>query len=303
MSCCFFAAMDEPAPMIRSFFRWNVVCLVLATVYLFVVILPNAHDFEMLVLMFAAPYLLIGLMMAQPRLALIAMPLAVVTANDIGLQGAYNADFNAFFNGNVAGIAGILFALVRTLVARPFGTRAAVRRLVRASWGDIARNATGREPGEHANLRARMLDRLAQIVPRLAASEDETTSDGFTEVRVELSTLALQREAARAGAGTPACRAARAAGRGQLLPGAPGCQGRSPAAGAARQDGHRDPQSGIARRPGLARGVCRAGGNARRLVFGSAPGNEPGCGPGRKSGRNREMSMESINTASNSNER
>ncbi|MCY0857799.1 FUSC family protein [Cupriavidus sp. D39] len=193
VSCCFFAAMDEPAPMIRSFFRWNVVCLVLATIYLFVV-LPNAHDFEMLVLMFAVPYLIIGVMMAQPRLALIAMPLAVVTANDIGIQGAYNADFNAFFNGNVAGIAGILFALVWTLVARPFGTKAAVRRLVRASWGDIARNATGREPGEHAHLRARMLDRLAQLVPRLAASEDETTGDGFTEVRVELSTLALQRE-------------------------------------------------------------------------------------------------------------
>ncbi|MDF3833343.1 FUSC family protein [Cupriavidus basilensis] len=193
VSSCFFAAMDEPAPMIRSFFRWNVVCLVIATVYLFVV-LPNAHDFEMLVLMFAAPYLVIGLMMTQPRLALIAMPLAVVTANDIGLQGAYNADFQAFFNGNVAGIAGILFALLWTLVTRPFGTKAAARRLVRASWGDIARNATGREPRDHARLLARMLDRLAQLVPRLAASENENAGDGFTEVRVELSTLALQRE-------------------------------------------------------------------------------------------------------------
>ena len=31
-------------------------------------------------------------------------------------------------------------------------------------------------------------------MPRLAASESETSSDGFTEVRVELSALALQRE-------------------------------------------------------------------------------------------------------------
>lgn len=193
ISCCFFAALDEPAPQIRSFFTWNVVCLAIATVYLFVV-LPNAHDFEMLVMMFSAPYLVIGVLMAQPRLALIGMPLAVITANDIGIQGAYSADFQAFFNGNVAGIAGILFALVWTLVMRPFGTKVAARRLVRASWDDIARNATGREPGEHAQLRARMLDRLAQLVPRLAASEDEMSSDGFSEVRVELSTLALQRE-------------------------------------------------------------------------------------------------------------
>ncbi len=193
VSCCFFAALDEPAPMIRSFFIWNVVCVLLAMVYLFM-ILPRAHDFEMLVAMFAIPYLLFGVMIAQPRLALIAVPLAMVTATDIGLQGSYNADFQTFFNTNVAGVAGILFALVWTLLVRPFGTAAAARRLVRASWGDIARNATGRAPHEHDHLRARMLDRLAQLVPRLAASENERSTDGFTEVRVELSTLALQRE-------------------------------------------------------------------------------------------------------------
>jgi len=193
VSCCFFAALDEPAPMIRSFFIWNVVCVVLAMVYLFM-ILPRAHDYEMLVGMFAIPYLLFGVMIAQPRLSLIAVPLAMVTATDIGLQGSYNADFHAFFNTSVAGVAGILFALIWTLMVRPFGTAAAARRLVRASWGDIARNATGREPGEHERLRARMLDRLAQLVPRLAASESEQATDGFTEVRVELSTLALQRE-------------------------------------------------------------------------------------------------------------
>ena len=49
-------------------------------------------------------------------------------------------------------------------------------------------------PAEHDRLRARLLDRLGQLVPRLAASESETSSDGFTEVRVELSALALQRE-------------------------------------------------------------------------------------------------------------
>ncbi|MGN8554889.1 UNVERIFIED_CONTAM: FUSC family protein, partial [Microbacterium sp. SLM126] len=43
-------------------------------------------------------------------------------------------------------------------------------------------------------LRARMLDRLAQLVPRLAASASEVSSDGFSEVRVELTALALQRE-------------------------------------------------------------------------------------------------------------
>ncbi|MNQ97295.1 p-hydroxybenzoic acid efflux pump subunit AaeB [compost metagenome] len=167
--------------------------MVISMVFLFAV-LPVAHDFEMLVLMFAVPYLIIGLLVAQPRLAMIGMPLAVVTANDIGISGAYSADFHTFFNSNIAGIAGIAFALVWTLVMRPFGTAAATRRLVRSSWGDIADNAVGTRPEEHTRLRARMLDRLAQLVPRLAASESEVSPDGFSEVRVELTTLALQRE-------------------------------------------------------------------------------------------------------------
>lgn len=195
ISCCFFAALDEPAPMIRSFFNWNVVCLLISLVMLFAV-LPVAHDFEMLVLMFAVPYLIIGLLVAQPRLAMIGMPLAVVTANDIGIQGAYSANFQSFFNSNVAGIAGIAFALVWTLAVRPFGTRAATRRLVRAGWSDIAENALGKHPDSHTVLRARMLDRLAQLVPRLAASDSEVSTDGFSEVRVELTALALQREMA-----------------------------------------------------------------------------------------------------------
>ncbi|RZT31270.1 FUSC family protein [Cupriavidus agavae] len=193
ISCCFFAALDEPAPMIRSFFNWNIVCLLISLVMLFAV-LPVAHDFEMLVLMFAVPYLIIGLLVAQPRLAMIGMPLAVVTANDIGIQGAYSANFQSFFNSNIAGIAGIAFALVWTLVVRPFGTRAATRRLVRAGWNDIAGHALGQHPDSHTRLRARMLDRLAQLVPRLAASDSEVSGDGFSEVRVELTALALQRE-------------------------------------------------------------------------------------------------------------
>ncbi len=199
--------------------------MVISMVFLFAV-LPVAHDFEMLVLMFAVPYLIIGLLVAQPRLAMIGMPLAVVTANDIGISSAYSANFHTFFNSNIAGIAGIAFALVWTLVMRPFGTAAATRRLVRASWGDIADNAVGARPEEHTWLRARMLDRLAQLVPRLAASESEVSPDGFSEVRVELTTLALQREMRRHVRARAACGQARAAQRGRLLPGAAGRQAR-----------------------------------------------------------------------------
>ncbi|VVD59368.1 transporter [Pandoraea eparura] len=193
VACCFFAAMDEPAPFIRSFFWATAVCVVFAAVYVFF-ILTNAHDFGLLVALFAVPYLLLGTLIPQPRFTMVAMLVAVNTASFVGIQGGYSADFQAFFNGNLAGLAGVLFALLWTLQTRPFGTRVAMRRLIHSSWRDIARNALGRSVAEHNRLRTRLLDRLGQLVPRLAASESETSSDGFTEVRVELSALALQRE-------------------------------------------------------------------------------------------------------------
>jgi len=197
VACCFFAAADEPAPMIQSFFNANVVAVVMAMVLLFAV-LPIAQNYELLVLSFALPFLAIGLLIAQPRFAPIGLALGVVTASDIGIQGVYSADFTTFFNSNIAGVAGILFALLWTLAMRPFGTQAAVRRLVRASWTDIADHAQVTDARSHTHhhtqLRSRMLDRVAQLVPRLAASASEVSSDGFNEVRVELSTLALQRE-------------------------------------------------------------------------------------------------------------
>ena len=193
VACCFFAAMDEPAPFIRSFFWATAVCVVFAAVYVFF-ILTNVHDFGLLVALFAVPYLLLGTLIPQPRFTMVAMLVAVNTASFVGIQGGYTADFQAFFNGNIAGLAGVLFALLWKLQTRPFGTRVAMRRLIHSSWRDIARNALGRSVAEHHRLRARLLDRLGQLVPRLAASESETSSDGFTEVRVELSALALQRE-------------------------------------------------------------------------------------------------------------
>jgi uncharacterized membrane protein YccC len=196
VSICFFAALDEPAPMIRSFFTWNVVCVVVATAYIFV-ILPNAHAFGLLVAMFAVPYLIIGVMMANPRLALIALPLGVVTATNIGIQGSYSLDFNSFFNNNISGVVGILFALVWTLLTRPFGTKVALRRLLRSSWQDIATNAVECGRADYHRLRGRTLDRLGQLVPRVAAADSEVSTDGFSEIRVELSTLALHRDLPR----------------------------------------------------------------------------------------------------------
>ena len=56
VSCSFFAAFDQPAPLIFSFFSAAVIGTLASGIYLFG-ILPNAHDFPMLIIYFAVPFM------------------------------------------------------------------------------------------------------------------------------------------------------------------------------------------------------------------------------------------------------
>lgn len=192
IACCFFATIEEPRPVAHSFLRWSGFCFAVSSFYLFLVV-PNAHNFETLVGMLALPYMGIGMLISRPGFNLIAMLLSVNTASFANVQSVYDTNFLTTFNGSLASIGGMLFAPLWAMATRPFGARVAAHRLIRASWKDLAQAATRREPGEHARLGGRMLDRLSQLVPRLAASGDKMASDGFAELQVGFGALALQR--------------------------------------------------------------------------------------------------------------
>lgn len=193
IASCFFAALDEPAPMMRTFLIWALVSIVLTTVLLFMVI-PAAYTFEMLVAMLAVPFLLVGTLFTRPQFTMIAMMLTVNTATFLSLQGAYDTDFTAFFNGNVATVVGVSFALLFSLLVRPFGIELAIRRLRRASWHDLAETSAGRRLDDYSQLTARMLDRLGLLIPRLAASGHDQLPQVFNELRAGFSVLHLQRD-------------------------------------------------------------------------------------------------------------
>ncbi len=203
VACSFFAAMDRPAPFIRTMAVWSGVSLVVSAVYLFG-ILPLVHDFEMLVLVFAPPFLLLGLMIPRPQLTMLGMLVAVNTASFVAMQNRYSVDFATFANEGFAALAGLTFAFAWTVATRPFGVEIAARRLARAGWADLAETAAGRNRDDHERLAGRMLDRLGQLVPRLAAIEDRELArvDGFAEVRVGFNIVELQKM--RRGVGLPA---------------------------------------------------------------------------------------------------
>ena len=189
VACSFFAAMDDPAPQIYRFFFWTTLSVVFASLYLFLV-LPNLHDFPMLVLAFAVPFICVGTLTVQPRFYLGTLLTIVNTASFISIQGAYDADFLAFVNANIAGPVGLLFAFLWTLVMRPFGVELAAKRLTRFSWREIVGMTQPATLAEHRRLGVQMLDRLMQHLPRL----NQTGQDGgsaLRDLRVGLNLLDL----------------------------------------------------------------------------------------------------------------
>ena len=198
ITACFFAAQDQPAPAQRGFFAWACVGVLLTGVLLFCVI-PATHHFETLVLALALPFPALGTLAQRPSFAPMVMTLTVCTASFLGLSGAYDADFLGFVNSNLAGLAGAFGALVWTLLTRPFGAGAALRRLVRSLWSDLVSHATGRYEADRAVLSDLMLDRLSLLLPRLAASAHDRVTDGVSELRVGFSVLDLQSSGASAG--------------------------------------------------------------------------------------------------------
>ncbi|MDE1179774.1 FUSC family protein [Paraburkholderia sp.] len=194
VACCFFASLDEPAPQVFKFFAATSVSVVLAGLYLFVV-LPHVHDFPMLVLLFAGPFILVGTMIPRPQFNMVTMLTAVNTATFISIQNAYDADFLVFLNSNIAGVAGLLFAFLWTKVTRPFGAELAAARLLRSTWADVALSASTAPLLDQRNFYARMLDRLMQLIPRLAATDDHRhpSIESFRDMRVALNALDLRR--------------------------------------------------------------------------------------------------------------
>lgn len=205
VACCFFAALDEPAPMVFRFFTATAASVALAGLYLFAV-LPHVHDFPMLVIMFAVPFILVGTLIPRPQFNLATMLVAVNTATFISIQDAYDADFLVFMNSNLAGLAGLLYAFLWTRATRPFGAEFAAARLLRSSWADVALTASKRPIDDPRNLAARMLDRLMQLIPRLAATDDHRhpSIDSFRDLRIAFNALDLRRLTGRLGGDAPA---------------------------------------------------------------------------------------------------
>ena len=195
VAAAFFAAQDDPAPSMMSFLAWAVVASIVAGIYLFG-IFPAVHDFGLLVLVLAAVFLPLGVLLHNPKTMLSALPLTVNLVALLSVQNTYGADIQSFVNAAVAMFIGIGFAVVVTRLFRSVGAEWTARRLVRQGWSTLAGAAQGRGLQDRQRFAARMLDLLGLLAPRLAATpegSDLASVDMLTEARVGLNILQLRR--------------------------------------------------------------------------------------------------------------
>jgi uncharacterized membrane protein YccC len=163
--CCFFAAMDDPVPAIKSFGVFSLLSLPLSALYMFAV-LPSIDGFPLLVLVMAPPLIFLGLYIPNPATMGAALAVLMGFCNALALQETFSADFASFLNANLGQFVGLLAAIMVTAGLRSMGADASARRLLGRTWRGLARLAraaprrsrppsppAGRSPG-HADAQA-----------------------------------------------------------------------------------------------------------------------------------------------------
>ena len=137
--------------------------------------MPRLDGFAMLAAAYAPMLLILGTMMASPRWAGIALPTLLGLGSPVLLSDHYIGAFASYANGTVAQLVGIWFAIIMAGLLQSAGVEGAIRRTVRAGWADIANRAMlVRTPPDLRGWINRMLDRIALLAPRLAATRTDS---------------------------------------------------------------------------------------------------------------------------------
>jgi uncharacterized membrane protein YccC len=192
--CCFFAAMDDPVPAIKSFGVFSLLSLPLSALYMFAV-LPSIDGFPLLVMAMAPPLIFLGLYIPNPATMGAALAVLMGFCNALALQETFSADFASFLNANLGQFVGLLAAIMVTAGLRSMSADASARRLLGRTWRGLARLARARSAPEPAAFAALLVDRLGMLTPKLAQvgeSHDLVGVDALRDLRVGMNLVAVQ---------------------------------------------------------------------------------------------------------------
>ena len=189
-----FASLDDPTPTIRNIMLLLALCIPIVFVYQFFV-LPAIGGFVLLCAVLAFVLIPAGILMAIPAYAAIGLALAMGFCVEMSLQTSYTAYLAAIVNSNSAFVLGGASALVVTRLMRVIGTQASARRLIRATYRDLADLAAGLSHPTRDEWASRMLDRVALLLYRQPRSEPRPQhefADALEDLRLGVNMIETQ---------------------------------------------------------------------------------------------------------------
>jgi uncharacterized membrane protein YccC len=190
VACTLFASLDDPTPAIRSTATLLGLCIPLVIVYQFFVF-PAIDGFVLLCAVLGFVLIPAGIMMAIPAHAPVGLALALGFTIEISLQTTYTADLAAILNSNSAFVLGGVAALLVTRLMRLIGTQASARRIIRATYRDLA-DLAGDARVTRDQWASPMLDRVALLLyrqPRFEPRPQHEFADALEDLRLGVNII------------------------------------------------------------------------------------------------------------------
>jgi uncharacterized membrane protein YccC len=194
VACTLFASLDDPTPSQRNITTLLALCVPIVIVYQFFV-LPAIAGFELLAAVLAFTLIPAGLLLAIPAYAPVGLALALGFCIEMSLQTSYTADLATIINSNSALVLGGAAALVVTRLMRVIGTQTSARRLIRATYRDLADLADGRTRPTRDQWASRLLDRVALLLyrqPRFEPRRQHEFADALEDLRLGVNMIETQ---------------------------------------------------------------------------------------------------------------
>jgi uncharacterized membrane protein YccC len=191
VSCTLFASLDDPTPVQMPFTLMIALSIPIVLVYQFF-LLPAISGFELLSLSLAIVLIPAGILMTIPRYAIVGLALALGFTVELSLQTNYTADFAQIVNSNSAFVVGALAGLIATRMMRVIGVQASGRRLMHATYRDLAGLADGSEPMARDEWGSRMLDRVGLLLfrrPRFEPRPTHEFADALGDLRLGVNII------------------------------------------------------------------------------------------------------------------
>jgi uncharacterized membrane protein YccC len=191
VACTLFASLDDPTPTIRNITMLLALCIPIVIIYQFFV-LPAIDGFVLLSAVLAFALIPAGILLAIPAYAPIGLALALGFCVELSLQTSYTANLATIINTNSAFVLGGLAGLVVTRLMRVIGTQASARRLMRATYGDLAELTTGSAVPTRGEWASRMLDRVALLLyrqPRFEPHPQNEFADVLEDLRLGVNII------------------------------------------------------------------------------------------------------------------